>query len=321
MPTASIVIRTLNEAKHLGELLDGIRAQQTEGLDVEVVLVDSGSTDGTQDIARRGGCKMVTIAREEFSFGRSLNVGCDAARGELLVFVSGHCVPVDAHWLRELCRPLLDGQAAYAYGRQVGGATTKFSEKRIFAKYFPEYSKIPQIGYYCNNANSATRREVWEPRRFDEELTGLEDMLFAKQLVEDGHSVAYVAEAGVYHLHDETWSQVRRRFEREALALQKIMPHVHIRQRDLVRYVASSVWGDLKSARHEGVLLSSAVDIVKYRFHQYMGSFHGNRVHRELSHIEKERYFYPQRSRFAETRSDDSPSVSGKQKAIAFSDE
>jgi len=322
MATASIVIRTLNEAKHLAQLLDGIRAQNTGDLQVDLVLVDSGSTDGTVEIARRGGCRIVTISREEFSFGRSLNIGCDAAYGDFLVFVSGHCIPVDDQWLRQLCRPLQDGSAAYSYGRQVGGPETRFSEKQIFAKYFPAYSKIPQNGYYCNNANSAILRDAWAPRRFDEELTGLEDMHLAKQLVEDGHNVAYVADACVYHLHDESWQQIRRRFEREALALQQIMPHVHIRQRDLVRYIVSSIRVDLKRARAEGVVTNSLVDIVKYRIHQYLGSYMGNRGHQELSHIEKERYFYPDKSRFSgHHESDTTKSLAGKSRSVAFSDE
>ena len=297
MPGVSIVVRTLNEARYLGQLLDGIRTQRAFELEVETVLVDSGSTDGTLDIARDHGCRIVTISREEFSFGRSLNVGCDAASGELLVFVSGHCVPADDQWLRHLCAPLLEGKAAYVYGRQIGGPETQFSEKQIFGKYFPAVSQIPQSGFYCNNANAAILRSAWTGRRFSEELTGLEDMHLAKQLVAEGLQIGYVADAVVYHLHDEAWPQVRRRFEREALALQQIMPHVHIRQRDLVRYIVSSIWGDVRKAVAERVLSGNIGNIVRYRYHQYVGSYLGNRVHQHLSHADKERYFYPDRSK------------------------
>ncbi|MBS0388236.1 MAG: glycosyltransferase [Proteobacteria bacterium] len=289
----SVVIRTLNEARHLASLLQAIAEQDTEGLEVEVVLVDSGSTDGTLAIAERFGCHIQHIGREEFSFGRSLNIGCAAARGDILVFTSGHCVPADTRWLRHLCQPILEGKAQYSYGRQVGGPTSFFSETRIFGKYFPERSAVPQEGFYCNNANAALAHGSWVKYRFDEGLTGLEDMALAKRLVADGGRVAYVAEACVLHHHDETWPQVRRRFEREAIALQQIMPQVHVNLLDVLRYVVSSVWLDWRAAAKSGDMRSSAWHIVRYRWNQYIGVFMGNHEHRRLSHAQKDRYFFP----------------------------
>lgn len=289
----SIIIRTLDEARYLGELLEAIERQRAPGFDVEVVLVDSGSTDGTLEIAERHGCVITHIKREEFSFGRSLNRGCEVARGEILVMISGHCVPVDDGWLEALCRPIADGTVQYSYGKQVGGPESHFSECRIFAKYYPDQSRIPQDGFFCNNANSAVAREVWARYLFDEEVTGLEDMELGKRLHRDGGRIGYVADACVYHYHAETWKQVRRRFEREALALQGIMPQIHMRHRDLVRYIVSSVLHDWRCARREGVLLKRAWEIVRYRVCQYGGSFTGNRDHRVLSHAQKEKYFYP----------------------------
>src|SRR5690606_11294535 len=105
----SVVIRTLNEARYLGDLLAGIASQKLGSFDVETVIVDSGSTDRTLEIADGHGARISHIRREDFSFGRSLNQGCEAAQGDILVFVSGHCVPVDAHWLRNLCEPIADG--------------------------------------------------------------------------------------------------------------------------------------------------------------------------------------------------------------------
>lgn len=292
-PRASVVIRTLNEARYLDELLRGIREQQTDNLDTEIVLVDSGSTDGTLAIAEKHGCKIVHIKREEFSFGRSLNRGCEAAQGDILVITSGHCVPANDSWLQNLCRPLIDGVAEYSYGKQLGGSNSYFSECRVFDKYFPDTSKLPQDGFYCNNANSALLKTTWQRYRFDEELTGLEDMALAQRMVRDGGKVAYVSDAPVYHYHSETWPQVRRRFEREAIALQQIMPNVHVGWFDTLRYTMSSIWGDLKKAAESKQLTSHFTSIIRYRFYQYTGSYRGNQQHRKLSQAEKDQYFYP----------------------------
>ncbi len=289
----SIVIRTLNEARHLDDLLTSVTQQDLDGFNVETVLVDSGSTDETLAIAERHGCVITHIAREDFSFGRSLNLGCEAARGDILVMISGHCVPTDRLWLQSLCEPIRKGVIDYAYGKQIGGNGSHFSECRIFAKYFPDESAVPQDGFYCNNANSALSRAAWERYRFDEEVTGLEDMELAQRLHRDGGRIGYVAEACVYHYHAETWKQVRRRFEREALALQRIMPQVHVNEFDAARYIVSSVWRDWRTAMRSGVWRQKALEIVQYRFCQYTGSFRGNHRHRMLSRAQKEKYFYP----------------------------
>lgn len=293
MNSISIVIRTLNEARYLGELLSGIAAQDCPGYEVETVIVDSGSTDGTLDIAQGHGCVVTHIRREEFSFGRSLNQGCEAAVGDILVMVSGHCVPTDEHWLRRLCDPVAAGRVDYSYGRQIGGADSRFSECRIFGKYYPLQSRVPQQGFFCNNANAALSRAAWQTHRFDEELTGLEDMELAKRLCAAGGKVGYVAEACVYHHHLESWAQVQRRFEREAIALQKIMPQIHVSRRDTLRYIVSSIRHDLQHARAEGSAARRLSEIVRYRTAQYLGSYRGNHEHRKLSHADKDHYFYP----------------------------
>ena len=289
----SVVIRTLNEARHLPDLLRSIAAQQLERHECEVVLVDSGSTDGTLQIAEEHRCRIVPIRKEDFSFGRSLNVGCLAATGEALVFISGHCVPRDVHWLARLVQPLGQSDIVYSYGGQIGGADTHFSEHQIFAKYFPAESKVPQDGFYCNNANSALLRAEWETLRFDEELTGLEDMYLAKQLVQRGKKIAYVADACVHHLHDETWRQVKRRFEREAIALQRIMPEVQLGLLDVMRYATSAILLDCGAALQERKLGKYFSRIVAYRVCQFWGAYKGNHSHRRLSRVAKERYYFP----------------------------
>ncbi|WP_374412094.1 glycosyltransferase family 2 protein [Novosphingobium colocasiae] len=190
----SIVIRTYNEARWLPELLAAIDRQTMHGMTREIVLVDSGSTDGTVQIAQEHGCRIVRIEQHRFSFGRSLNTGCHAARGRWLVFISGHCIPTDADWLHNLVTPLARGLCVYAYGRQQGHPElTRFSEGQLFRKYYPETSAVPQEGFFCNNANAALLRSVWRLHPFDEELTGLEDMALAKKLRDAGHATGYVA--------------------------------------------------------------------------------------------------------------------------------
>lgn len=289
----SVIVRTFNESKHLPALLAAIGRQNVGPSDREVIVVDSGSTDRTLEIARSGGCRIIGIGREEFTFGRSLNRGCDTAHGDSLVFISGHCVPVDDLWLGRLIEPLEQGRGSYSYGRQLGGDKTKFSEHRIFAKYFPPFEGQVVSPYFCNNANAALCRDVWKGHPFDETLTGLEDMHLGKSLVEQGHLVTYVPAAAVHHHHDESWRKVRLRYEREAIALQRIMPEVHVHFPDAVRYFLAGMLGDWSEALAQGCFLSRAMEILAFRFCQYYGSWRGNHLHRRLSRQMKEKYFYP----------------------------
>ena len=289
----SIVIRTYNEQRHLGALLKGIQTQERDGFDIETVIVDSGSTDDTVKIATSHAARIVPIKKEEFSFGRSLNIGCDAATGSVLVFVSGHCIPTGPRWIADLVAPLGKGNVAYTYGGQLGDDSSHFSEKQIFGKYFPSVSKIPQEGFYINSANAAMLKSVWQQHPFDEDLTGLEDMHLAKRLVAQGLKIAYVASGAVLHLHSESWAQVRLRFEREAIALQHIMPEVHLARTDVLRYFMSAVLLDLGAALQQHCLSQNFKHILMYRFMQFTGSYRGNHFHRKMSRELKESYFYP----------------------------
>jgi hypothetical protein len=212
------------------------------------------------------------------------------------VAISGHCVPVDEHWLVNLLKPLDQGRAEYCYGKQIGNGDSRFSECQHFKKYYSERSSIPQEGYFVNNANAAIKRKVSSKYKFDEQLTGLEDLALGKRIVADGGRIAYVADAAVSHLHDESWRQVRWRFEREAIALQSIMPEVHITIGDFLRYFLSAVLLDSSVALDDRLLLQTLPEIAMFRFMQYWGTYRGNHEYRKLSKAMKERYFYPKQS-------------------------
>lgn len=294
MQLISVVIRTLNEGKHIDELLRSIHTQDLQGdLQLEVVIIDSGSTDDTLRIGAEHGCRITHINKEDFTFGRSLNRGSAFAQGDVLVYISGHCVPVGQDWLLKLIAPLRERIACYSYGRQVGRDSTKYSERQLFLKYFPEQSRLPQMDIFCNNANAALLRPAWEQYLFDEEIMGLEDMELSKRLVAQGKKIAYVGDATVYHIHDERWAQTKRRYEREAIALQKIMPDVHVSFFDTLHYVCASVLSDCMVALRERCLSKELWGIFKFRVAQYWGAYRGNHEHRKLSQKRKYNYYYP----------------------------
>ncbi len=295
-PTVSIVIRTLNEEKYLEQLLSKIYKQKTSYL-YEIILIDSGSTDNTLKIARNFNCKILNIDRNEFSFGRSLNIACDKAEGKYLAFISGHCIPKNEQWLDALIKPLSCGVVQYTYGRQIGGNETYWSESQIFKKYFPGESSIPQTGFYCNNANSAIEADTWKKYRFNEELTGLEDMHLAKRLVSNDGKIGYIAEACVLHLHHETWPQIRRRFEREAIALKHIYPELILRKRDFWCYFVNAVVHDINAGLPMTLNAEQFKYILKYRYNQYKGSYVGSKSSRVSMSRLRNIYFYPSSSK------------------------
>jgi glycosyltransferase involved in cell wall biosynthesis len=268
----SIVIRAYNEEQHLGRLLEGIRQQTVR--DVEVILVDSGSTDATVQIAENHGAKVVRIPSAEFTFGRSLNFGVREARRDLVVFASAHVYPVYPDWLESLLRPFEDEWVALTYGKQRGPESAKFSEGQIFHQWYPDASNPDQVTTFCNNANAAIRKNLWEKNPYDETLTGLEDLAWAKWASEQGYKIAYVAEAEIVHVHNETPRGVFNRYRREAMAFKRIHPESHFSVYDFLRLTVMNILSDLWHAARERVLWKNLASIFWFRWMQ----FHGTRV-------------------------------------------
>lgn len=286
----SIVIRAYNEEKHLGRLLEGIRRQTLKG--VEVILVDSGSTDSTVEIAESYGARIVRIPSEEFTFGRSLNLGIQAASGDFIVIASAHVYPVYPDWLASLLYPFEDKKIALTYGKQRGPESAKFSEKQIFHQWFPDTGSMHQETAFCNNANAAIRKGLWKKHPYDETLTGLEDLAWAKWAKDHGHEIAYIPEAEIVHLHNETPRGVYNRYRREAMAFKKIYPESHFNVYDFLRLTTTNILSDIWHAARQHVLWKHLGSILWFRFMQ----FHGTRMgHRETSLVTpqlRETFYY-----------------------------
>jgi glycosyltransferase involved in cell wall biosynthesis len=299
----SIVIRAYNEERYLKRLLEGINQQTVK--DVEIILVDSGSTDGTIAIAESFGAKIVHIPSVEFTFGRSLNFGVREATREFIVIASAHVYPVYPDWLETMLRPFQDESVALAYGKQCGYEGSKYSEHQIFQQWYPDASSMDQATAFCNNANAAIRKSLWEQHPYDETLTGLEDLEWGKWAKGQGYKIAYVAEAEIVHIHNETPRGVYNRYRREAMALRRIYPETNFNLYDFVRLTITNIFSDLWHAARDGVLLKSFSSIFWFRFAQ----FHGTRMgHRETSLVTpqlRETFYYARERKKKEDRKRD----------------
>ena len=216
-PKVSVIVRTYNEEKFLPGLLDALEQQSFQ--DYETIVVDSGSLDRTRKIAASKADKLLRIENHDFTFGHSLNVGIHNAEGTYLAIVSAHTLPVDEHWLSKFIDPLHDEQTAMVYGRQLGGKPSKFSEIQDMRRTFGSRRRVLKPPrFFANNANSVIRKNLWQQHPFDESLLGLEDIEWAKYWMERDYKVVYEPQAALYHIHEENWRQIRRRYYREAVA-------------------------------------------------------------------------------------------------------
>jgi len=290
-PSVALIIRCHNEEAHIGRLLTGALHQSR--VPDEIILVDSGSTDATVSIAAAFPTTILTISPDEFSFGRALNVGLAAAKSEIAVFASAHVYPVYDSWIDLLVQPFQDERIALTYGRQQAPADGRFSEQQLLARWFPTKSVARQREPFCNNANAAVRSSVWEEIPYDEQLTGLEDLDWARRALERGHELSYVAEASVVHAHDESFRQVINRYRREAIAHKAIYDERGMRFTTAVRLGAANIVGDLRSARRQGALSTHLADIVQFRSAQFYGTYRGFRQRGPVTELLRQRFYYP----------------------------
>jgi 2-desacetyl-2-hydroxyethyl bacteriochlorophyllide A dehydrogenase len=274
VPETTILIRAFNEERWLPEVLDAIERQRYR--DFEILLVDSGSIDRTREIVASRGGRVVRMRSDDFTFGHSLNVGIEQARGSFIAILSAHAIPTDDQWLERLIAPLRRPDTAMVFGGQRGHAVSKFSEARDFERIFPRKSQLmDEYDVFVNNANSAIRRDLWLEHQFDEGLPGLEDAEWAKYWVLRDMQVRYEADASIFHVHTESWPQVRHRFYREGIAgrwtavrIVRNIPGEILRE---LRWTTVDLW----LAARAGRLKSLAGEIMKYRRHKTVGIVKG----------------------------------------------
>ena len=220
----SIVVRCLNENANLKILIPIILEQSYD--DFELIFVDSGSKDGSLDTIQTflnslDNVKLAHIKKEEFTFGKSLNLGFDIAEGEIIVSLSAHCFPTSNEWLQNIIKPFLDNNIGIVFGKQSPHKNTRFSEASVQEKWFSGKSMIKE-DIFLNNGNAAYRKSLWEEIKFDETLTGLEDINFGLYAKSKGWQLYYSNESDVQHLHNENYKTIRNRYRREAEALKVI---------------------------------------------------------------------------------------------------
>ena len=290
-PLCSIIIRAYNEEQHIGRLLTGIMQQSYSQF--EIILVDSGSTDRTVEIAQQFPVKIVHINPEDFSFGFALNQGIANADGKFIIIASAHVYPVYPDWLERLIAPFEASNVALAYGKQRGADTTKYSEHRIFAKWFPDSSQPRQSHPFCNNANAAIRHALWEEHPYDESLSGLEDLAWATWAMENDYAISYVAEAEIIHVHNETPKGVKNRYYREGIAFKRIFPEEQFKLWDFIRLFTANTTNDFLHALRSKQIAKVWKSIFWFRWMQFWGTYQGYRQSGHLTWHLRQTFYYP----------------------------
>jgi rhamnosyltransferase len=220
MMETSVVIPTKNGAEWIGECLQLVYSQQGVG-PVEVVMVDSGSIDGTLEIARKYPVRIEEIAAQDFHHARTRNYAATLTTGKYLVFLSQDAIPANDSWLRAMLQNFADATVGAVYGRQVpkAGSTqerhdaldTMYGSERVVKDASTKQS-LGYRYYHFSDANAAIRREVWEATQFPEELKVFEDLGIAKRILDAGWHIVYEPEASVVHSHNHTTVELFKRY-------------------------------------------------------------------------------------------------------------
>jgi rhamnosyltransferase len=183
----------------------------------QVIVVDSGSTDGTQAIVQSFPTTLLQITPEEFTYGYALNLGVAQVDAEIVATLSAHSLPSGPEWLRNLIAPFRRPRVVGVYGRQLPRANATLFEL-IGMRLTGVLSETPRMldaRPLFSNANGAFRRALWVEHPFDERVGGAEDIAWVRTMQERGYLIAYEPSAAVYHSHGEPILRHLRRASRD----------------------------------------------------------------------------------------------------------
>lgn len=224
MPETSIIIRTKNEEKWIGENLKRLANQTYQNF--EIIIVDSGSTDKTLDIVSQFSgelnIRVFKIKPEEFSYPFALNYGVKQSLAEkYLVFLSGHSLPSSKTWLQDGLKNFTDKKIMGVYGFVLALPDGSVWEKLIFNKYLCKIRNIFKKQIIIEKGamgvmgftNAIIRKDLWKKRNFNEEYGyGGEDGEWANYWFDKGYKVMRDIKFSVYHSHGLSYRQLKQQW-------------------------------------------------------------------------------------------------------------
>ena len=254
---ASVVIPVKDGARYLAEVLAAVRAQE-DG--IEVLVIDSGSSDGSQEIARAAGAELLSIAPEQFGHGRTRNLGAERTSGDPICFLTQDATPTPG-WLAALREALaLDERVGAAFGPHLPRPETSPMIARELTEFFAGFTPdgrpaLQRAGGepFLSNVNACYRRACWEEIRFDD-IPYSEDQAFGRAMLAAGWAKAFHPGAAVLHAHDYPPVAFMRRYFDEYRGLHESSGHVEpFGLRSSARDVRALVAADRRWMREHGV--------------------------------------------------------------------
>jgi glycosyltransferase involved in cell wall biosynthesis len=236
----SVAIPVLNGGASFREVLPAVGRQRIDA-DVELVVADSGSTDGTREFAIEQGAKVVDVAPGTFSHGGTRNLLMQESSGDHVAFLTDDALPASERWLERLVGAFaIGGDIALAYGPYVPRPGAPAMVARELTEFFASLSpdgrvridrglrpedRRPGPVTFHTDANGCVARWAWERVPF-RPLGSAEDQALAVDMLEAGYAKAYVPDAAVVHSHEYSWGGWFGRFFDEFRALREVYGHV-----------------------------------------------------------------------------------------------
>jgi O-antigen biosynthesis protein len=264
VPSVSVVIPVKDGARYLERLLTAVREQAGET--VELLVVDSGSSDGSVELARAGGATVHEIAPEEFGHGRTRNLAMELSFGDIVCFLTQDAVPAPGWLDAHVAAFDLDPKAGAAYGPHLPWPDTSPTLAReldgFFADMTPDGNPVLQRQgdlAFMSNVNASYARACWEEIRF-EDIAYAEDQAFGRAMLAAGWTKVFHPDAAVYHAHDYGPIEFARRYFDEYRGLRETVGHMEPARPGHVlgeiragvaadrRWMADQGWGESRRA-------------------------------------------------------------------------
>ena len=272
----SVIVRVLNEKENLNHLLKLLENQKN--IEFELIVIDSGSDDGTlemlDDYSFVYPFVFTSIRKEEFSFGRALNKAINLSTfKQLLVSISAHCFPTDDYYLYNMLKHFENNKIGMVYGRQIGDPRSPLSEVNHLTKWFPVDNNFTQ-NIFCNNGSSAFRYSDWKKLKFNEDVTGCEDILYSLELSNMSKKTIYEPVSIVTHYHNESFKTIFNRYKRESNLIKSLFNH-NLGFNKFVYSIFYEIYSDILFRKNKRYPKSTINEIVKYRIAKNFGQLFG----------------------------------------------